>query len=502
MEGGAGAGPGTGVSPGSRRLRFLVLATAVLLFPAGPAAPAAEGDWSAAVYGIFPEATRVGPLEGDPPAAAILAGERKLGYALLTDRIVDIPGYSGRPISTLVGLDMRGRMTGARIVAHREPILGAGVKESELRAFVRQYRGLFAGNRTRIGGPERPGYVRLDGLSGATITAMALDSSIEVSARKVARSRGLQVDVETRGGGTPPWVDAWRSQRLIIGLFVAGLAALIVVLVFQDWLVRRPRLMRWVRRGFLGFTILVVGWWGLAQLSVVNVFTFFHALTGEFRWETFLADPLIFILWSFVAVSLLLWGRGVYCGWLCPYGALQELASDIGRALKLPRLELPAVVHERLWALKYVIFLVLFGLSLEALDMARPYTEVEPFRTVFGAQLQREWPFVAYAVGLIVVSAFNTKFYCKYLCPLGAALAIPARVRLLDWLRRRKECGNPCQLCALQCDVRAVRETGEINPAECHYCLDCQVIYWDRCRCPPLIAKMKRQARLQREGAA
>jgi hypothetical protein len=110
---------------------------------------------------------------------------------------------------------------------------------------------------------------------------------------------------------------------------------------------------------------------------------------------------------------------------------------------------------------------VLFGISLQStLEMVR-YAEVEPFKTAITLRFQREWPFVLYAAGLIVVSLFNRKFFCKYLCPLGAALAIPGRFRVFDWwLRRRRACGRPCQTCAQECEVRAIRPTGEINANE------------------------------------
>jgi NosR/NirI family nitrous oxide reductase transcriptional regulator len=211
-----------------------------------------------------------------------------------------------------------------------------------------------------------------------------------------------------------------------------------------------------------------------------------------FSWETFLIEPMIFVLWSFVAVSVLLWGRGVYCGWLCPFGALQELISKASQRLRLPQLAFPALVHERLLAIKYVILLGLFGLSLQSLPDAVRYAEVEPFKTVFALRLDRTWPFVGYALLLLAVSATSGKFFCKYLCPLGAALTIPSHFRIFDWLRRRKECGRPCQTCATECPSQAIRPTGEINANECHYCLDCQVTFWDPHKCPPLVERRKR----------
>ncbi len=44
-----------------------------------------------------------------------------------------------------------------------------------------------------------------------------------------------------------------------------------------------------------------------------------------------LHDPMTVALWAFVLVSLLLWGRGTFCGWLCPFGALQEFAGKLAR---------------------------------------------------------------------------------------------------------------------------------------------------------------------------
>lgn len=293
------------------------------------------------------------------------------------------------------------------------------------------------------------------------------------------------------------WVTIWRDSSFKIGVLIVALAFLSAILMFQEWLVKHPRLLERLRTGFLIFTLFFIGWYSLAQLSVVNVLTFTYAVMHEFRWETFLMDPLMFILWSFVAVSVLLVGRGVYCGWLCPFGALHELINKVARYFKVRQLELPDAVHERLWAVKYIILIVLFGISLQSLGSAEHYAEVEPFKTAIVLHFQREWAYLFYALLLLLIGVFNHKFYCRYICPLGAALAIVGRMRLFEWLHRRKECGRPCQICAHECEVRAIDPIGKINMNECHYCLDCQVTFYNEHKCPPLVEKRKRRERTQ-----
>ncbi|MBU2332979.1 MAG: NosR/NirI family protein, partial [Gammaproteobacteria bacterium] len=293
----------------------------------------------------------------------------------------------------------------------------------------------------------------------------------------------------------PVWVNIWYQKSFQIGVILAALGLLTVILFLQDKFTQRPEFLHWLRRGYLVFTVVFIGWYALGQLSVVNVLTFTHALFQDFRWELFLSDPVIFIIWTFTAASILLWGRGVFCGWLCPFGALQELINEAARKLKVPQYELPFAVHERLWAIKYIVLLVLFGLSLESMMMAEKAAEVEPFKTAITLKFDRQWWFVAYAVFLLVINIFTRKVYCRYVCPLGAALSISSKVRLFDWLKRRPECGSPCQLCAKECEIQAIHPDGHINHNECHYCLDCQMTYHNENKCPPLILKNKRAKR-------
>lgn len=293
----------------------------------------------------------------------------------------------------------------------------------------------------------------------------------------------------------PLWVNIWYQKSFQIGVLCAALGLLTIIMFLQDKFTQRPQFLHWLRRGYLIFTVVFIGWYALGQLSVVNVLTFIHAVFQDFRWELFLTDPIIFILWVFTAASILLWGRGVFCGWLCPFGALQELINEAARKLKIRQFELPFAVHERLWAIKYIILLVLFGISLESMMLAEKAAEVEPFKTAITLKFDRQWWFVLYAVILLVINLFTRKVYCRYICPLGAALAVPSKFRLFDWLKRRKECGNPCQLCAVECEIQAIHPDGHINGNECHYCLDCQMTYHNENKCPPLINKRKKRGR-------
>ncbi len=309
-------------------------------------------------------------------------------------------------------------------------------------------------------------------------------------------------EVSENAAQTALWTRIWRDKTVEIAGLAAMLAVLTLGFFFQGYLTRSERAVTWFRMGFLTVTLVFLGWYANAQLSVVNLMALFGALTTEFSWQAFLLDPLTFILWFAVAAALIFWGRGAYCGWLCPFGALQELTNRIAGRLGVPQWTLPWGLHERLWPVKYMIFLGLFGVSLASIEQAEHLAEIEPFKTAIVLKFVRAWPFVAYALALLAAGLFVERFYCRYLCPLGAALAIPARLRMFDWLKRYRECGNPCQTCAHECMVQAIHPTGEINPNECLNCMHCQILYQSETKCPVVIKKLKRRSSASDSAAA
>ena len=293
------------------------------------------------------------------------------------------------------------------------------------------------------------------------------------------------------------WESIWKGRRVQIVLFLLVLAFACAMYSQRDRLVRastrkhkpwisRPRHVLWFASvAFLGFYLK-------AQPSITQVLTWFHSLLNQWKWELFLSDPFIFLFWWFIIISVLVWGRGLFCGWLCPFGSLQQLALSIGKAVGLKRYQslLPKPLHDKLKWIKYAIFALLLGVSFFSMETAEKLAEIEPFKTTFLVGVwNRSWPFWIFIGAILGWSFLSERPYCKYLCPLGAGLAIPGRLRLFG-LKRKAEC-TTCHACAAGCGSHAIDSAGRIDHTECLLCLDCMVMYYDDHACPPLVKERK-----------
>jgi NosR/NirI family transcriptional regulator, nitrous oxide reductase regulator len=289
----------------------------------------------------------------------------------------------------------------------------------------------------------------------------------------------------------PGWVRIWELRRVDLFLMMLGLAVLAVALIRQRWLAAAARRLAAARTAYLLFTLCFVGWYAQGQLTIVNLTAMAGALLENQSAGFLLNDPMAVVLWAFVGISLVVWGRGTFCGWLCPFGALQELVSMLANALGIK----PRTLHRQTDAgLKWIKYGVLAGLSV-SVAVASPLTntlvEVEPFKTSISMGFDREWPYVAWAAACLLLSVAVFRGYCRYICPLGAALAILGKLRVLAWIPRRSECGSPCQTCRHGCGYQAIAPGGQIDYDECFQCLDCVADYQDDQRCLPLIRERK-----------
>ena len=295
----------------------------------------------------------------------------------------------------------------------------------------------------------------------------------------------------------PVWLESILDRRTDLTILAGFLALLTGALLFGQSRLAALRGYRAVRLGVLGFVTVFVGWWGQGQLSVVTVIGTLRAgldrVTGEGGSFAFLLyDPFSLVIWGVAILGFVLWGRGLFCGWLCPYGALQEFAHWLGRALRLPALRVPERWDRRLKGVKYGVLALLIVTGIAAPTLNDALVEVEPFKTAITVGFRREWGYVAYAVAWLALGMVWFKPFCRYVCPLGAAMAVGGGLRARGWIPRRAECGTPCQLCKVRCEYDAIRRDGAVQYSECFQCLDCVTIHDDAAQCVPLILAAKR----------
>ena len=289
------------------------------------------------------------------------------------------------------------------------------------------------------------------------------------------------------------WHATWLERAPELALLVAGLAVLAWALSQQLWLSGSRRRLNLFRTGYLLFTLCFIGWYAQGQLSIVNLTALVQALMAQRSLVFFLYDPMTVVLWLFVIVSFFLWGRGTFCGWLCPFGAFQELVAKLARLLRVPQLRLGTRTDARLKLVKYGVLGVILVTAVFSVPWTDRLVEVEPFKTSITLLFVRAWPFVLWAVATLLLSTFVYKGYCRYLCPLGAGMAVLGRVRLFDWLPRRAECGKPCQRCQHDCAYQAIKKSGAIDYEECFQCLDCVAIEQSDTLCVPRIIEKRRR---------
>jgi polyferredoxin len=272
---------------------------------------------------------------------------------------------------------------------------------------------------------------------------------------------------------------------------MTGLCLLSLGLIAQQGFSADSRRFRILRTVYLLFTLGFIGWYAQGQLTIVNITAALESLTSGGDLSFLMNDPMTVMLWIFTGVTLLVWGRGTFCGWLCPFGALQELISLVANAIGLRQKRLRAVWDAKLKWVKYGVLATLLGSLFIAPSFAEKAVEIEPFKTAISFYFQRDWPYVAWAVACLLLGVFVYRGYCRYICPLGAALASVNFLQRWSWIPRREACGTPCQSCRHRCEYQAITPTGKINYSECFQCLDCVSIYQDDKRCLPLIQQKK-----------
>jgi polyferredoxin/uncharacterized protein with FMN-binding domain len=169
-----------------------------------------------------------------------------------------------------------------------------------------------------------------------------------------------------------------------------------------------------------------------------------------------------------------------FCGWMCAFGALGDFIYRItGRFVKFR-------VNEKLdGALKYVKYILLAFLvvacwvvGVKAFSSANPWDAFGLLATVgrapdFAFVLSNLAHAFVLLVGIVVGSVFVERFFCRYLCPLGAVFAIVSRFRLVKISKPAAKCGK-CRVCTKNCAMGiSLYKRDTVVSGECIGCMKC-----------------------------
>ncbi len=172
-------------------LRSAAALLAAVWLSAAPAQGAPDTVTPEMLAAAFPGAERAGAFTGEPPAAPVYKNGLASGYLFSTQAVVGSVGFSGKPIDILVGLDTEGRIMGALLRHHSEPILVIGIPHERLRGYVADFAGLDVRARLAPAEAEVPAPGIPDIITGASVSSLVIRDTILRASRVVARSRGL-----------------------------------------------------------------------------------------------------------------------------------------------------------------------------------------------------------------------------------------------------------------------------------------------------------------------
>ena len=266
----------------------------------------------------------------------------------------------------------------------------------------------------------------------------------------------------------PTLLELAADQALDIGLF-AAFAALAMISFL-----RKSIPLKYVT---LVVSVVYMGAMKSQLMSVVNIF---GALTANLPIFSYSMAWYAFAV--FTVVTTVLWGR-VYCGRICAFGALTQLIDAV-----VPRrfqFEVPVWLERRASVIKYCILFGAIGYFLVTREIAF-YRYIEPFWIFTFEASTALWVGVAL---LLIASIFVRNLYCRFLCPLGAALGIMSKLTVFR-IKRWSECST-CALCEKKCEWGAIQER-KIVMTECVRCDECEILYASKSRCPHWLLAARR----------
>ena len=183
---------------------------------------------------------------------------------------------------------------------------------------------------------------------------------------------------------------------------------------------------------------------------------------------------------EFITVMLLtiVMGRW-FCGWLCAFGAYNDLVYFISKKVFKTKFRVDEKVDSILKYAKYIILVFIMIISwtmgssiLESTSPWDAFGQITDISTIFSSLL----------IGLILLilitigAAFIERFFCRYLCPLGAVFSIISKIGIVKINKPKADCGK-CRACTMNCSMGLdLYKVNGVRGGDCINCLKCTEI--------------------------
>ena len=258
-------------------------------------------------------------------------------------------------------------------------------------------------------------FADVQAVTGATVSSQAFLSALETSGRRFASEILNLGSPATRGKSQSALLPDIGAAYLMIAFVVA-----LLVSFYGGF---RTRLLVLAANMVIG-GILLNAQFSTAQISSL--------LSGQFP---SVAASGVFLLAIGVPVLMMVFGN-YYCGYICPFGALQELLGYI-----IPRRFMPAPSRDSMHWPRFTKYVVLF-IIVTAFFVCRDYRTLSPDPLIEVFSANRTELLIWIAATALVGSVLFVRFWCRYLCPAGAFLSLLGGVAVLKRLMPAKKFGR------------------------------------------------------------
>lgn len=189
-------------------------------------------------------------------------------------------------------------------------------------------------------------------------------------------------------------------------------------------------------------------------------------------------------LTSFLAILIALIGFTVvfgrfFCGYACAFGTLGDvlfaLFDFIREKARLPKVPFPPLLVKVLSFLKYVVLaaicLACFIGVWSAYSASSPWTA---FAAIYAGSINGIETAAFVLLGLVMIGmAVRERFFCQFLCPLGAVFSLMPVLGFSEYSRTREHCATKCGQCRKACPVDIWPDADTLEQGECIACGRC-----------------------------